>query len=60
MMPHVTGCLPSVMPGRGTVDRGFWDNRQRDPVRARECAARLMEKRLAGTTYQRKAAAEKR
>ena len=22
IMPHVTGCLPSPMPGRGTVDRG--------------------------------------
>ena len=21
-MPHVTGCLPSTMPGRGTVERG--------------------------------------
>jgi predicted amidohydrolase len=31
-MPHVTGCLPSVMPGRGTVDRALWDNRHRDPV----------------------------
>ena len=30
--PHVTGCLPSVMPGRGTVDRRLWDNRARDPV----------------------------
>lgn len=35
MMPHVTGCLPSVMPGRGTVDKALWDNRQRDPVRLR-------------------------
>jgi predicted amidohydrolase len=32
-MPHVTGCLPSTMPGRGTVDRALWENRQRDPVR---------------------------
>jgi predicted amidohydrolase len=31
-MPHVTGCLASVMPGRGTVDRRLWDNRQQDPV----------------------------
>lgn len=30
--PHVTGCLPSIMPGRGTVDRALWDNRHRDPV----------------------------
>ena len=35
-MPHVTGCLPSVMPGRGTVDRALWDNRDRDPVRLRQ------------------------
>jgi (R)-amidase len=34
-MPHVTGCLPSVMPGRGTVDRGLWENRHRDPARLR-------------------------
>ena len=34
-MPHVTGCLPSTMPGRGTVDRAFWENRDRDPVRLR-------------------------
>jgi predicted amidohydrolase len=32
IMPHVTACLPSVMPGRGTVDRQLWENRQRDPV----------------------------
>ncbi len=31
-MPHVTGCLPSTMPGRGTVDRSLWENRERDPV----------------------------
>ena len=30
-MPHVTGCLPSPMPGRGWVDRKFWDNREKDP-----------------------------
>lgn len=35
-MPHVTGCLPSVMPGRGTVDRALWDNREHDPVRLRQ------------------------
>jgi predicted amidohydrolase len=34
-MPHVTGCLPSTMPGRGTVDRALWENRHRDPVRLR-------------------------
>ena len=36
MMPHVTGCLPSLMPGRGTVPRELWDNRERDPVRLRQ------------------------
>ena len=30
-MPHVTGCLPSTMPGRGTVDRALWDNRLTRP-----------------------------
>ncbi|MBI2190627.1 MAG: nitrilase family protein [Planctomycetes bacterium] len=35
-MPHVTGCLPSVMPGRGVVDRKLWDNRRRDPARLRQ------------------------
>ncbi len=35
-MPHVTGCLPSPMPGRGTVDRVLWENRDRDPVRLRK------------------------
>ena len=35
-MPHVTGCLPSVMPGRGTVERELWENRHRDPVRLRK------------------------
>ena len=34
-MPHVTGCLPSEMPGRGTVDPKLWENRQRDPARLR-------------------------
>jgi predicted amidohydrolase len=36
VMPHVTGCTPSTMPGRGPVDRGLWDNRHRDPVRLRQ------------------------
>lgn len=36
VMPHVTGCTPSTMPGRGTVDRALWDNRERDPVRLRQ------------------------
>jgi len=35
VMPHVTGCLPSVMPGRGTVERMLWENRERDPARLR-------------------------
>jgi predicted amidohydrolase len=30
-MPHVTGCTPSAMPGRGWVDRALWDNRSSDP-----------------------------
>jgi predicted amidohydrolase len=36
LMPHVTGCLPSPMPGRGTVDPAVWHNRERDPVRCRQ------------------------
>jgi hypothetical protein len=36
LMPHVTGCLPSPMPGRGVVDRQLWDQRDRDPVRLRQ------------------------
>ena len=35
LMPHVTGCLPSPMPGRGTVDHALWKNRGCDPVRLR-------------------------
>jgi predicted amidohydrolase len=35
-MPHVTGCLPSTMPGRGTVNRALWENRLRDPVALRQ------------------------
>lgn len=35
-MPHVTCCLPSAMPGRGTVDRQLWDQRERDPVPLRQ------------------------
>ena len=34
-MPHVTGCLPSTMPGRGKVERSLWENRERDPARLR-------------------------
>ena len=36
LMPHVTGCLPSPMPGRGLVDSEVWHNRERDPVRCRQ------------------------
>ena len=35
-MPHVTCGLPSVMPGRGVIDRKLWDNRGRDPVSLRQ------------------------
>ncbi len=35
-MPHVTGCLPSVMPGRGLVDPALWENRETDPVALRQ------------------------
>jgi predicted amidohydrolase len=35
VMPHVTGCTPSPMPGRGTVDPALWNNRLRDPSRLR-------------------------
>ncbi|MEZ5042967.1 MAG: nitrilase family protein [Saprospiraceae bacterium] len=30
--PHVTGCTPSAMPGRGYVDHALWENRALDPV----------------------------
>jgi predicted amidohydrolase len=36
MMPHVTGCTPSPMPGRGPVSRELWQNRDRDPVSLRQ------------------------
>jgi predicted amidohydrolase len=36
LMPHVTGCLPSPMPGRGVVDPAIWRNRALDPVRCRQ------------------------
>jgi len=36
LMPHVTGCLPSPMPGRGTVAREVWESRELDPVRCRQ------------------------
>ena len=29
--PHVTGCTPSSMPGRGFVDDALWQNRAADP-----------------------------
>ncbi len=35
-MPHVTGCLPSVMPGRGIVSPELWHNRERDPAALRK------------------------
>jgi len=34
-MPHVTGCTPSSMPGRGWVGKKYWDNRVIDPVSLR-------------------------
>lgn len=34
-MPHVTGCLPSAMPGRGLVEPKLWENRDSDPVALR-------------------------
>lgn len=36
LMPHVTGCLPSPMPGRGVVEPEVWEKRDRDPVRCRQ------------------------
>lgn len=30
--PHVTGCTPSAMPGRGYVADALWQNREIDPV----------------------------
>lgn len=30
--PHVTGCTPSSMPGRGFVADELWQNRKTDPV----------------------------
>ena len=35
-MPHVTCCTPSSMPGRGWVDRKFWNNRLKDPQALRQ------------------------
>ncbi len=36
VMPHVTGCTASPMPGRGTVDPALWEARARDPARLRQ------------------------
>lgn len=33
--PHVTGCTPSAMPGRGYVNDQLWQNRENDPVSLR-------------------------
>ncbi len=33
--PHVTGCTPSAMPGRGYVADELWKNRKNDPVSLR-------------------------
>jgi len=33
--PHITGCTPSAMPGRGYVDDKYWQNRELDPVSLR-------------------------
>ena len=33
--PHVTGCTPSAMPGRGYVADELWQNRAKDPVSLR-------------------------
>lgn len=33
--PHVTGCTPSAMPGRGYVADEYWQNRENDPVSLR-------------------------
>ncbi|MEN8203786.1 MAG: nitrilase family protein [Bacteroidota bacterium] len=33
--PHITGCTPSAMPGRGYVDDKLWQNRETDPVSLR-------------------------
>lgn len=35
-MPHVTGCTPSPMPGRGWVDFTYWDRRVDDPESLRK------------------------
>ena len=34
--PHVTGCTPSPMPGRGFVNHRLWENRVNDPEALRK------------------------
>lgn len=34
--PHVTGCTPSPMPGRGFVDDALWQNRAQNPEALRK------------------------
>jgi predicted amidohydrolase len=34
--PHVTGCTPSPMPGRGYVDDALWQNREQNPEALRK------------------------
>lgn len=34
--PHVTGCTPSPMPGRGYVADELWQNRENDPLALRK------------------------
>ena len=34
--PHVTGCTPSAMPGRGYVDHSYWTNREQNPQALRD------------------------
>jgi len=34
--PHVTGCTPSPMPGRGYVDDSIWQNREHNPEALRK------------------------
>lgn len=34
--PHVTGCTPSAMPGRGYIDADLWTNRHTDPAPLRK------------------------
>ena len=34
--PHVTGCTPSAMPGRGYVDDQLWQDRKQNPAALRK------------------------